>query len=105
MSLYTVYIDTCCKFYLQPTKYPFLKVDSDNISAEDERLMDCMLDVDEILYDLDYNKTWLDLIINKAPFNGRTPREYILEKKRNGVREVKIYLAALKWYAISNTKL
>jgi hypothetical protein len=96
-----LYDSARAKYSLDTSGFGFLKVDAKAISADNEKVIDSLLDIDEVIQDLGLTKEWFRDTIKAAPFNGLTPRQYILLNGRVALLETRIYLTALRYYASS----
>ena len=96
----SIYEKLLIKYDIALIACPYLRIDRDSIGAEDLRLMTALLDIDDAIHELCLGAKWFKGKINAYPFKGRTPKEMVLECEKKGLLEIRIYLTALRQYAL-----
>lgn len=101
LQLYYLYNSTCAKYNIEQTYQNGLKLNPDRLTESNQRLMTCLLDIDESLIDLNLTMQFFDYPKIRYPFNGTTPREYLLTKGYSGLLEIRMYITAWRYQLLT----
>lgn len=97
-NIYHLYLSTCQKYSILPSCIPGMYIKPNDISKAQYRVMEAMLEIDEALMDLELTRRWFEGTLNKHPFNGQSPINYLYATGATALLEIRIYLTALRFY-------